>query len=101
MSTTLRTILAKVQGDPDGVAAESLTRQELYAALKFYMRRADALDEFGARLARAVVKAPHQPDHACGQCVPGGDAVIRGFMCTRHFAEGFLAATGRGMDGAS
>jgi len=100
VSADLRTILAKVQGDPDGIDAESLTRQELYAALKFYMHRADTLAEFSARLARAVVRAPHHLDHACGQCVPGGDAVIRGFMCTFHFAEGYIAASRCGMDGA-
>lgn len=94
MSAALREVLAKVQGDPDGIDAESLTRQELYAALKFYMLRSEALAEFGARLSRAVVEAPHPVDHACNQCVPDGDIVVPGFRCTFHFAEGYIAATG-------
>ena len=32
------------------------------------------------------------PDHACEQCVPGGDIVIPGFVCGQHVALALLKA---------
>jgi len=28
------------------------------------------------------------PDHACAQCVPGGESVVAGFTCAVHAAKG-------------
>jgi hypothetical protein len=30
-------------------------------------------------------------DHACGQCVPGGEMVKAGFLCSEHAARAFLS----------
>lgn len=55
------------------------------------IQRAAKLDGVDDALARAHkyirYQPPGLPDHACAQCVPGGDIVIDGFVCAWHEAQ--------------
>lgn len=52
------------------------------------------------KLARYIVETAHRMlgrvvDHACAQCVPGGEIVVPGFRCALHLAEQVLATPPR------
>jgi len=44
--------------------------------------------------ARAIVGREWRPDHACGECVPGGEIVRDGFRCAYHEALALLGQIG-------
>ena len=49
-------------------------------------------------MANWIVQQPSGVDHACSRCIPGGEAVVPGFMCARHVAMGLMAAAGNCVD---
>jgi len=90
-----------VAGRVEAAAAFACAKAEVPAVLE--LRR--ELNASGTRLSDARVLALHlakwiadhpstMPDHACAQCVPGGDITIPGFVCGQHVAQALLSGGG-------
>ena len=88
-----------VAGRVEAAAAFACAKAEVPAVLE--LRR--ELNASGTRLSDARVLALYlakwiadhpstMPDHACAQCVPGGDITIPGFVCGQHVAQALLLA---------
>lgn len=56
--------------------------------------RREALASLSKRVEQDIASKDYRylPDHACAECVPGGEILIEGFRCGRHGALALLAS---------
>lgn len=77
------------------IADLEVERADLRAALSGFVRESDRHEERRLSMPDAVFRPRWwATDHACAECVPGGEIVIAGFRCALHAAKVLLGEKG-------